>query len=139
MNPQLPLFPQSASTMSPQVDALFITWSVISIFFTVLIAVLILYFMARYRRRSADEVGQEEKPALLLEITWSVIPLCIVLTMFVWGTRVFFRLYRPTSLLGRFTSAEEVANLAVYLCGAGASATTGAALRADGGVVNQIM
>jgi NAD(P)-dependent dehydrogenase (short-subunit alcohol dehydrogenase family) len=51
----------------------------------------------------------------------------------------FFRLYRPTSLLGRFTSAEEVANLAVYLCGAGASATTGAALRADGGVVNQIM
>lgn len=51
----------------------------------------------------------------------------------------FFRLYRPTSLLGRFTSAEEVANLAVYLCGAGASATTGAAVRVDGGVVNQIM
>ena len=52
---------------------------------------------------------------------------------------VFFRDYRPTSLLRRFTSAGEVANLAVYLCGAGASATTGAALRADGGVVNQIM
>jgi NAD(P)-dependent dehydrogenase (short-subunit alcohol dehydrogenase family) len=51
----------------------------------------------------------------------------------------FFRRYRPTSLLGRFTSSEEVANLAVYLCGAGSSATTGAALRADGGVVNQIM
>ena len=51
----------------------------------------------------------------------------------------FFNLYRPTSMLRRFTSAEEVANLAVYLCGAGASATTGAALRADGGVVNQIM
>jgi NAD(P)-dependent dehydrogenase (short-subunit alcohol dehydrogenase family) len=51
----------------------------------------------------------------------------------------FFRTHRPTSLLRRFTSAEEVANLAVYLCGAGASATTGAALRVDGGVVNQIM
>jgi NAD(P)-dependent dehydrogenase (short-subunit alcohol dehydrogenase family) len=51
----------------------------------------------------------------------------------------FFRRYRPTSMLGRFTSSEEVANLAVYLCGAGASATTGAALRVDGGVVNQIM
>jgi NAD(P)-dependent dehydrogenase (short-subunit alcohol dehydrogenase family) len=51
----------------------------------------------------------------------------------------FFVNFRPTSLLKRFTSAEEVANLAVYLCGAGASATTGAALRADGGVVNQIM
>lgn len=51
----------------------------------------------------------------------------------------FFVSFRPTSLLRRFASAEEVANLAVYLCGAGASATTGAALRADGGVVNQIM
>jgi NAD(P)-dependent dehydrogenase (short-subunit alcohol dehydrogenase family) len=51
----------------------------------------------------------------------------------------FFVKTRPTSLLKRFTSAEEVANLAVYLCGEGASATTGAALRVDGGVVNQIM
>lgn len=51
----------------------------------------------------------------------------------------FFTVFRPTSLLKRFTSAEEVANLAVYLCSAGASATTGAALRVDGGVVNQIM
>lgn len=51
----------------------------------------------------------------------------------------FFNTFRPTSLLRRFTTAEEVANLAVYLCGAGASATTGAALRVDGGVVNQIM
>lgn len=51
----------------------------------------------------------------------------------------FFKTFRPTSLIGRFASAAEVANLAVYLCGAGASATTGAALRVDGGVVNQIM
>ncbi len=34
----------------------------------------------------------------------------------------FFQVYRPTSLVRRFTSAEEVANLAVYLCGEGASA-----------------
>jgi NAD(P)-dependent dehydrogenase (short-subunit alcohol dehydrogenase family) len=46
---------------------------------------------------------------------------------------------RPTSLLKRFTSAEEVANMAVYLCGAGSSATNGAALRVEGGIVNQIM
>lgn len=51
----------------------------------------------------------------------------------------FFANFRPTSLLKRFTSAQEVANLAVYVCGEGASATTGAALRVDGGVVNQIM
>jgi len=51
----------------------------------------------------------------------------------------FFKLYRPTTLINRFTSAIEVANLAVYLCGTGASGTSGAAMRVDGGVVNQIM
>ena len=51
----------------------------------------------------------------------------------------FFRVFRPTTLTGRFATATEVANLSVYLCGAGASATSGAAMRVDGGVVNQIM
>ncbi len=51
----------------------------------------------------------------------------------------FLRVLRPTSLLRRFTSAGEVASLAVYLCSERASATTGAAMRVDGGVVNQIM
>ncbi len=51
----------------------------------------------------------------------------------------FFVSFRPTSLLKRFTTAEEVANLAVYLCSPLSSATSGAAMRADGGVVNQIM
>ena len=51
----------------------------------------------------------------------------------------FFISFRPTSLIKRFATADEVANLAVYLCSPLASATTGAALRVDGGVVNQIM
>jgi NAD(P)-dependent dehydrogenase (short-subunit alcohol dehydrogenase family) len=51
----------------------------------------------------------------------------------------FFVTFRPTSLLKRFASADEVANLTVYLCSPLASATSGAALRVDGGVVNQIM
>ena len=51
----------------------------------------------------------------------------------------FFVSFRPTSLVKRFTSSEEVANLAVYMCSPLSSATNGAAMRADGGVVNQIM
>lgn len=51
----------------------------------------------------------------------------------------FFKVYRPTSLIRRFTTPTEVANLAVYLCGTGASGTSGAAMRVDGGAVNQIM
>lgn len=51
----------------------------------------------------------------------------------------FLRDHRPTSLIRRFTSAEEVAALGVYLCSEAASGTSGAAMRVDGGVVNQIM
>jgi enoyl-[acyl-carrier-protein] reductase (NADH) len=47
----------------------------------------------------------------------------------------FFRSVRPTSLLKRFETVEEVANLVTYLCSPLASATNGAAVRVDGGVV----
>jgi NAD(P)-dependent dehydrogenase (short-subunit alcohol dehydrogenase family) len=50
----------------------------------------------------------------------------------------FFQTTRPTSLIRRFLDPEEVANLAVFLCSPASSATTGTALRADGGVVNSI-
>jgi len=49
--------------------------------------------------------------------------------------REFFETARPSSLLRRFATVEEVANMIVYLCSPLASATNGAALRVDGGVV----
>jgi NAD(P)-dependent dehydrogenase (short-subunit alcohol dehydrogenase family) len=47
----------------------------------------------------------------------------------------FFEKVRPTSLIKRFAAAEEVASLVTYIASPLASATTGAALRVDGGVV----
>jgi cytochrome c oxidase subunit 2 len=92
-----PLFPDKATALAGEVDALYFTALGISAFFTLLIAVLILYFAVRYRRRSKDEVGQPEKAGMWLEITWSVIPLMILLGMFVWGTKVFIDAFRPPS------------------------------------------
>jgi len=51
----------------------------------------------------------------------------------------FFRSVRPTSILQRFASTEEVANLVTYLASPLASATNGAAVRVDGGVVRSII
>jgi NAD(P)-dependent dehydrogenase (short-subunit alcohol dehydrogenase family) len=50
----------------------------------------------------------------------------------------FFAKHRPSSLLQRLASTDEVANMVVYVCSPQASATTGAALRVDGGVVSTI-
>jgi NAD(P)-dependent dehydrogenase (short-subunit alcohol dehydrogenase family) len=47
----------------------------------------------------------------------------------------FFKTIRPSSLLKRFATTEEVANLVTYVCSPLSAATNGAALRVDGGVV----
>ncbi|MCE0497827.1 MAG: SDR family NAD(P)-dependent oxidoreductase [Methylacidiphilales bacterium] len=51
----------------------------------------------------------------------------------------FFRTVRPSSLLQRFATNEEVANLVTYVASPLSSATNGAALRVDGGVVRSIL
>lgn len=50
----------------------------------------------------------------------------------------FVKGQRPSSILRRPATPEEVANMIVYVCSPQASATTGAALRVDGGVVDTI-
>lgn len=52
--------------------------------------------------------------------------------------REFFSTARPSSLLRRFATPEEVAAMIAYVCSEAASATNGAALRVDGGVVRSI-
>jgi NAD(P)-dependent dehydrogenase (short-subunit alcohol dehydrogenase family) len=54
------------------------------------------------------------------------------------ATRQFFLQQRPTSLLQRFATVEEIANMVVYVSSKEASATNGAALRAEGGIVQTI-
>ncbi|MET4391301.1 NAD(P)-dependent dehydrogenase (short-subunit alcohol dehydrogenase family) [Bradyrhizobium sp. F1.4.3] len=50
----------------------------------------------------------------------------------------FVRQHRPSSLIQRFASVDEIANMVVYVASKEASATNGAALRAEGGIVNTI-
>jgi NAD(P)-dependent dehydrogenase (short-subunit alcohol dehydrogenase family) len=52
--------------------------------------------------------------------------------------QAFLKANRPTTLIQRFAATDEVANMIVYLCSEQSSATTGAALRVDGGVVRFI-
>ncbi|MGL4395265.1 MAG: SDR family NAD(P)-dependent oxidoreductase [Hyphomicrobium sp.] len=51
----------------------------------------------------------------------------------------FVQTHRPSSLIQRFASVEEVANIVVYVCSKEASATNGAALRVDGGVLRAMV
>jgi NAD(P)-dependent dehydrogenase (short-subunit alcohol dehydrogenase family) len=50
----------------------------------------------------------------------------------------FVKQHRPSSLLQRFANVDEIANMVVYVASKQASATNGAALRAEGGIVETI-
>jgi cytochrome c oxidase subunit 2 len=95
MNSATALFAESASSISGEVDALFFALVAITAFFTIGITIAILYFAVRYRRRSPDELPAEIHGSLALELTWTLIPLGIVMVMFVWGAKVYFHMNRP--------------------------------------------
>jgi cytochrome c oxidase subunit II len=88
------LFPDQASTMAPRVDHVyyFIIGTTVAISTTV--AVLVIYFAIKYRRRG-DEIPRPILGSTLLETVWSVIPLLIALGMFVWSARVYFDMTVP--------------------------------------------
>src|SRR5260370_18262018 len=90
-----PLFPERASTMAGRVDALYFFLLAVSGFFSVLIAGLIAYFAVKYRSQSPDGVGANIHGGLLLEVTWTVIPLFLTMVIFVWGASVFFAMSTP--------------------------------------------
>jgi NAD(P)-dependent dehydrogenase (short-subunit alcohol dehydrogenase family) len=50
----------------------------------------------------------------------------------------FVRQHRPTSLLQRFATVEEIANMVIYVSSKEASATNGASLRVEGGIIQTI-
>ena len=76
--------------MATRVDHLYFFLLAVAVFFSVLIAGLVVYYAVRYRRRSPGAIGQSIEGGLPLEIAWTVIPAVITVVMFVWGASVFF-------------------------------------------------
>jgi cytochrome c oxidase subunit 2 len=92
---RLQLFPEQASTLAPQTDALLLFLLGITAFFVVLIAGSIIVFMIRYRRRDPNEIPPSVHGSLALEVGWSVIPFIIVMIVFFWGARLYATIARP--------------------------------------------
>ena len=69
---------------SVEFDQLYFFLTGVTAFFVVVLGVLVVYFTIRYRRDS-DEVGADTHGALILELTWTIIPLVLSTVMFLWG------------------------------------------------------
>src|SRR6266567_382192 len=95
MQSSFPIVPESASTLSGEVDALYFYISGVTVFFTLLISAVVLFFVIRYRRRNPFEIPRPIEGSMKLETLWSVIPLLIAMSIFVWGAKLYFAEYRP--------------------------------------------
>ncbi|HEV7644553.1 MAG TPA: cytochrome c oxidase subunit II [Pyrinomonadaceae bacterium] len=92
-NAPFPLWPEQASTFAWQVDALFVYITLICLFFGVGSVAAVIYFALKYREKRRFAVPDPIHGSDLLELTWTGIPFVLALTIFVFGTIVFYQLY----------------------------------------------
>jgi cytochrome c oxidase subunit II len=91
----LPLFPEQASTIAPRVDNLYFFLVALTLFFSVLIAGLVVIFAVKFHRTNPAQVGAPITGSIALELMWTVIPFGIAMMIFAWGANVFFDMHRP--------------------------------------------
>lgn len=91
----IPLFPERASTIASEVDALYFFLVGLSVVMSVLIATLVVSFAVKFHRRHADEVGAQVHGGLMLELAWTFVPFMIAMVIFFWGAKVYFVMASP--------------------------------------------
>jgi cytochrome c oxidase subunit 2 len=86
----IPFAPPVASAEAERVHVFFIFLCTVSALASLLVAVLIVYFALRYRRRAEQGPTPRIEGSMGLEVTWSVIPFIIFCVMFFWGAAIYF-------------------------------------------------
>ena len=89
MQSSLPTFPVQASNFAGNVDALFSFILMTTLFFAVLVTVLIIFAAFKFRRRSEKEVGDDVHGNNALEVGWTLIPTIIAIGIFAWGAAIY--------------------------------------------------
>ena len=117
----IPLSPEQASTLAPQVDALYFFVLAVTAFFAILVVVFVVIFAVKYRDRTGERLGAPIHGSIFLELGWSIIPFLIAMVIFVWATVMFFQIVRP--------SAETLEIYSTASAGYGGSSTSTARAR----------
>ncbi|HKJ46101.1 MAG TPA: cytochrome c oxidase subunit II [Balneolales bacterium] len=87
--------PPAKSTFAHNTDALFNFITTTGAYLLLGIVVVMIYFVIKYRRRSEDDVTSLVDHNTTIEIVWSIIPLILVLVIFSWGFKDYYKLFTP--------------------------------------------
>lgn len=90
-----PFFPDQASSVAGITDLF--TFSVVGIgsFFGIIVVMVIIYFLTIYNHDSKANRSDPVEEHTVIELAWSIAPLIIVLTIFVWSAKIYFDIYTP--------------------------------------------
>ncbi len=87
--------PPAKSTFAHNIDGLFNFITNTGAILLLGIVIVMIYFVIKYRRRSEDDVTSLVDHNTPLEITWSIIPLILIMIIFSWGFRDYIKLFTP--------------------------------------------
>ena len=87
----IPLFPEQASSLAPEVDNLYFFVTAVTAFFALLVVVLVIVFAIKYRDRTGEKVGAPITGSIPLELGWSIFPFFVSMAIFGWATIVLFQ------------------------------------------------
>ncbi|MGQ9481853.1 cytochrome c oxidase subunit II [Chloroflexus sp.] len=90
-----PLFPDQASTFAGQVDQLYFFLVALSLIFAGVLPFVILYLIVRYHRSQKVDRSNSADSNLKLELTWTIIPLVLVMLVFFWGAFLYVQIRTP--------------------------------------------
>ena len=92
---KLQFFPDSASSVSGEVNLFFILMVILCTTVAVGIAAFLIFSAIRYHRRHDNEMGSQRRNYVPAEATWIVTPFVLFLGMFGWGAKLYFDIERP--------------------------------------------
>lgn len=92
---QIAIFPEQASTTASDVDLLLAVLVAVCGSVGLLVAVLLIFFAVRYRRRPGDGRPAETESSPALEWFWTFTPVAIFVGLFAWGAEVYLNAFRP--------------------------------------------
>jgi cytochrome c oxidase subunit II len=90
-----PLFPHQASSIATKVDVLFFGLLLLSVVLLAIIFLPMFYFLFKYRRGNKADRSPLKLATWKIEVTWTVIPILLVLGIYSWAATVYFDLERP--------------------------------------------
>jgi cytochrome c oxidase subunit II len=104
----IPLFPEQASNLAPEVDNLYFFVTAVTAFFALLVVFFVILFAVKYRDRTGEKVGAPITGSIPLELGWSIVPFFVSMAIFAWATVVFFHLIRaPDQTLEIYSTGKR--------------------------------